>query len=431
MKKIKNIFIFIFSLILIMACCVTVNAANTPKISLSNVTAASGETVKIDINITDNPGIMAMTFSITYDSNNFEHISDTNGFISSSYTIKNHPDKGHLIFVNVESKDIATNGVILSLEFKVKDNAAPGKHTITLANQDREKYGKNLHNSFCNSALDYIIPVVSAGSITVPETCENSGHKYGAWNIIADADCTNTGLKKHICQRCNFSEEAIIPITHDFEDEWTVDKVATPQEDGIMSRHCKKCTAVTDVITFTYKEVEDSQNPEDTPSDENSSDDEESSNEQGASSDDTLSEGASSSQDSSDVSDTTTSTTSKPSSSQNKTPINNTIGSKNPLSSVENIKDYQENIKPNTNDSSNQNITNNIKPESTPSESDDDVTIGTTSSITSQQSDDDNVVSDDVSATDIITYIICAVLSIGIIVLAIILIIRRQKSEKP
>lgn len=317
MNRTIKVICVILCLILCVAFCLPVSAeSKTPTITISNRSAMPGDEVTIDIDISNNPGIMGMTFSVTYDKDDFEYKGYTKGnFTSIQGTDK--PDKGHIIFTVIESKDIDKDGTVLSVTFEIKEKAAPGKHIIAIANHIRDKYGYDLHNCFSNSKTQQIIPTVNAGSITVGETCVNAGHKYGEWTVTREADCTSTGLKNHTCSRCNYNEEVEIPITHDFESDWTVDKAATPTEDGIMSRHCTKCNAVTDEITFGYEEIggDDTDNTSSDASNDTSVDNSDESEPEDNSSDE---------------------------STDNKKPIiNNTEGAKNPESAVENLKDYE------------------------------------------------------------------------------------------
>jgi len=428
MKITKRIVATFVCLILVIVCSFTVAAADTPRISLSNVRALPGESVTINISISNNPGIMAMSFCITYNNEAFEYTGYSKGYLSR-YTINDLSDKGEIYFVNDEASDKLDNGIMLSVKFRVKDNAAPGKHTITLANRNREKYGNRLHNSFSNSNLKYIVPSVTAGSITVGATCENSGHKYGDWTVITPADCVSTGTKEHKCLRCDYTETADIPITHDFEAEWTVDKAATPTEDGTMSRHCKNCDAVTDKITFTYQEVEDSDDPDDNTSSDNSVSSDSASSNAGSNESDSSSNVSSSGGNSSENKVSSENNSSSESISSNKTPIDNTVGAKNPLSAVENIKDYQENIKPNTeNNYTSSNTENSSEQSSNPNISD-------TQSITASTDADKDTTTDNTQSFSstpmgIATIIICALLDVGIVLLCIILIIRRKRAEQ-
>lgn len=411
MKRAKTFIALILCFILTAACSVCAFAAGSPAVTISNVSANPGESVTVDVKISNNPGIMAMAFCITYDSGIFEYTGYTRGY-PSSCTVKDHPDKGHIAVVSDDSSDKATDGTIISLSFKIRDNAAAGKFAVAMANINRNKYGYKLNNSFSNSNQQFVVPTVTNGSITVNETCENSGHKYGEWQVVTPADCTHTGLKEHKCVRCEHTETAEIPITHDFEDDWTVDKAATPEEDGIMSRHCKKCDAVTDKITFTYKEVEDS-----TSSGDNSSQ---------------ITDSSSSEAQTSSSGTTTSDSVSSGNSSSNKTPINNTVGAKNPLSAVESIKDYKENIKPNTTESDTS---------ADSQSSNDNSKSNTTSDISTTQDSDKTELtdgtaaegdhSDQSTASPIKTtiLIISAILSAAIIAIGVILIIKRKKAE--
>lgn len=283
-------------------------------VSISNETAFSGETVTVSVNISNNPGIKIMSFCITYNSDILEYKGYNKGYLKN-YTVQNYSDGGYIIFLSKESADIKQDGMIISIDFKIKDGAKSGKYQISLANRN-EKYGSRLHNSFYTNEQKYIEPTVKTGSVTVAENCETDGHKFGEWTQVTAPTCTTDGLKQRTCTRCNnYSETEKIPAAHDFENDWTVDRAATPQTDGIMSRHCKNCNAVTDKITFTYTEAQGDQTTGNT-SENNGSHQTDSSN--------------------SDV----------------KIPLNNTVGSKNELSAVKDLNDYIQNVKPKNDDTS-------------------------------------------------------------------------------
>ncbi len=396
MNTVKKIVAFVFCVILCLSFCPTAFAADATAISLSNVSAMPEETVTIDVDIKNNPGIMGMAFSISYDNNAFEYVEYQNGWLSGM-KVKDHPDKGHVIFVYVATKDKTDNGTMLSVSFKIKQKAAPGLHTITLENNNFEKYGSKVHNSFSNSKQEFIVPSIKSGSIKVGETCINAGHKYGEWNITKEANCTETGLKNHTCIR-NESlcieegryEEVEIPITHDFEKEWTVDEVATPDKDGVMTRHCTKCDAVTDRIAFTYEEV---YGEEPTTS--------------------TSSDSASSSTPSGSTSSTTT------------TPIiNNTLGAKNSIISIEHVKDFQTNVKPNLKED----LYTSETEEDTLTDGE-DILTATTDEVGGAEIKAEGEKSFFSTPLGIIAMIVCGILSLGAIGLGVFLIIRARKLQ--
>lgn len=425
MKKAKRIIAIALCLFVCVLACPVISAAVTPKIILSNESALPENEVTVDISITGNPGIMAMTFSVVYDKDQFEYVSYSKGFISTPQC-KDHSDKGYVSFSVCETSNKSNSGNILSVTFKIKKDAKPGKHTITIGNHNYEKAGKNIDNCFANSSEEYIVPTVKAGSIYVEGECDQVGHDYGEWKTEVKPSCQSTGLKTRVCAVCGITEENILPFSHDFEDDWTVDKAATPEENGIMSRHCKNCDEVTDTITFTYEEV----SGDDTSSDESSSDDNVSDNN---SSEDTSSEDVSSDDTQSDSSDdnTTSSSTSSTDSIDKKPTINNTVGSKNPLSAVEGLKDYQENIKPNIQEQ---------KPEENEENEENNESETLSSDVTTGVIDTDEDNKDDEkddenkpffkTAIGIIVAVLGGILSVGILALGVLIIITNNKKSK-
>lgn len=397
-------------------------ATDTAAIKVSSTEALPGDAVTITIDISNNPGIMAMAFCITYDSDALVYKNYSKGYLSS-YTVKDHSDKGYVSFVNVENKDISTDGTIISVLFEVKEDAAPGKHVITLANSNIDRHGKKLHNSFSNSKQQFIVPSVVSGGVTVAETCNNAGHKYSEWNIVYPATCTNTGLRNRLCERCSTFSEEIIPIAHDFEADWTVDKAATPEEDGIMSRHCTKCDAVTDEITFSYEEIGGSE--DDTSSD---SDSDNTSSDNDSSSEITSTESnTTESSSSGDTIDDSASSTSSQTTPTQKPIINNVVGEKVPLSEVEKFEDYQQSIKSDTDNNADDssNTDNDTSSVVIPDSSD-----ATTNTIENNNSTVVNKEPSFFSTTGgIITIVLCSVLSIGILALGVLLILRNKKTN--
>lgn len=469
MKKTKIIASLFLCIILCASMCTTALAAPTPNIKISNEAAMAGNEVTISVSITGNPGIMAMTFSITYDKSQFEFIDVTKGFVSTP-VYKNHSDKGYVAFSISETSDKTASGNIISIKFKIKDNAKPGKYTIALGNPNYEKYGANIDNCFSNSKQDLIVPKITNGSITVESECDRIGHNFGGWTVTDKPSCTKEGLKIRTCARCGSIEEVTLPFNHDVEKEWTVDKAATPDENGIMSRHCKLCEERFDEITFTYEEVggndtESSQPGNNSSSNDNSSSDNNSSTTNNSStnisssadnssvdndnssvdensstdvntstgedsqSSDSQTESEGSETDSSASDDSQSSpdassdnTDGNNANSPNKKPtINNTVGSKNPISSVEGLKDYQDKFN-NKEDEESTEGESVIKPK--PQEDSVDSNNGNNSKEELKSS------TFFTSTSGIILLIICIILSLGILAFGAVLIIKNNKKSQ-
>ncbi|WP_418718346.1 hypothetical protein [Candidatus Allofournierella merdipullorum] len=73
------------------------------------------------------------------------------------------------------------------------------------------------------------------------------GHDLGEWQTINSPTCTEKGLRKRSCSRCDYFEtEGLNPNGHDWETEFTIDKKPTCVTDGSKSLHCKNCAETKD-----------------------------------------------------------------------------------------------------------------------------------------------------------------------------------------
>ncbi len=164
----KKIFSMLLCLILVFALIPVnnVSASIAPEITISKSVAKQGEVVSATVSIANNPGILAMAFCITYDSDVLEYTGYEEGYLSN-YNIKDHKNKGWLSFVSIEDSDRKENGDMFTLVFKVKDDVLPGTYEIGIANNNPEKYGESLHNSFADSGEKYIVPNINKGSVQV------------------------------------------------------------------------------------------------------------------------------------------------------------------------------------------------------------------------------------------------------------------------
>lgn len=233
---------------LFIALCFTVSAAaeTEPVIIVSSNTAKKGEEASILLSISNNPGIMAITVSVTYDPDSLEYISYAGGILSD-YTVADHPEKGYIRFVCCESGDISENGVLVTFNFKVKETAGSGLHKIDI------DYSKG---DFCNWDEELIMPEIISGGITVED--EKCGHKYSEWETVIAASCETIGKMQRTCSACGITEQKDISATgHSFNDFWTVDSPATNSQKGQMSRHCTVCGVKTDIKEFSSEQVKE------------------------------------------------------------------------------------------------------------------------------------------------------------------------------
>lgn len=251
-KKILSFFTAFCLTVGILASAFSVSAENIykGKISIDTVSAVTGDTIIVPIRITENPGLMATTISITYDSAALELNYYYKGNILRDYTVVPHPDKNIIRFVNCESADKTSDGVLVNLQFKVKDTAEAGFHKMSI------EYNAG---DFCNWDLDRIMPEIIPGGVEVAFNGNNCSHKtYGEWTVAAQATCEEKGADQRICKTCGHVElRDTEPKGHTYSDKWTIDQPATAEQDGIMTRYCVWCTDYVDRITFSLQQSEE------------------------------------------------------------------------------------------------------------------------------------------------------------------------------
>lgn len=229
-----------------------------PTVTLPTITAVPGDTVVINVDMSGSPGVMAMTFTVSYDPEVLEYIDYEKG-LCNDYTVVDHPDRGYVSFVNCENFNMFFEGTLLSFRFTVKEKAAPGFHEMKIRNIRPEKNGDSMTGCFADWNSNKFNPTVVNGGITVGETCSNTAHIFGEWVTAVKPLCETDGVKSRSCTRCGHTQTEKIPMLgdHDYEDFWTVDQEAADGQSGTMSRHCKNCSAVTDKKSFSLSDSED------------------------------------------------------------------------------------------------------------------------------------------------------------------------------
>ncbi len=258
MKKSKRIISFAVSLI-VLICTLSIPAYAAEKnvtLSVSTVTGVPLDNITVNVNMDINPGIMAMTFAVAYDSTALTFKSYNEGGLYSDYTISDHPESGYVSFVNCESNNKKYVGLIFSIDFEIKETAKPDFYPITIKNIRPDTYGDSLKGCFADWSGNTITATVTNGGVTVGKNCLNSGHVYDEWKTTTKPTCEKEGVLSHSCIKCGHIESKPINATgHDFEDFWTIDREASFGISGIMSRHCKNCGAVTDKTIFSAPDV--------------------------------------------------------------------------------------------------------------------------------------------------------------------------------
>ena len=217
-------------------------------ITIDTITAAAGDTVIVPLRIENNPGIMAITISVTYDKDALTYEKYIRGYLSD-YTVADHPNKSLIRFVNCETHNRDDNGIMVSFQFTVNENVSAGLHPISIDYSIGD---------FADWEHNKLEPVIVSGGVKVPYNGSNCSHTaYGSWQVVAPAGCLTPGAKQRSCKTCGHTQiQDTAPVGHTYEKNWTVDRVATKTQSGTMSRHCLHCDAYTDLLAFSLKDCE-------------------------------------------------------------------------------------------------------------------------------------------------------------------------------
>ncbi len=166
MKKI----IAFLSLLIILCSSLTVFASGNTTININTAKIENAtESAFVDINISENNGISAMTISITYDEA-LQYIGFKEG-IFSDYSVKDYKDENYIRLVVLENEDIKEDGLLISLEFKIT-NAEKGKlYPVSI------KYSEG---DFCNALGEAISPKIISGGVALiaKDTASQTPSKY-------------------------------------------------------------------------------------------------------------------------------------------------------------------------------------------------------------------------------------------------------------
>ena len=221
MKKLLSV---LLSIVLLVGTVVfPVMASETEgKLTLSGTSARHGDTVTLNIGLTDNPGIISMRLRIVYPEG-LELVSVTDTGLLAGYIAPAPTLQSPYVLRWSDSLSLENNkaeGTIASLTFRVKDSAVVGDNTVSLefieANANDPESGLGLS------------PVSFGGaSAAVHVDCT---HEWGGWTS------KNTEVHSRICGLCSYEETA--------EHRWNEGegtKAPSCKEEGIRTFTCTVC----------------------------------------------------------------------------------------------------------------------------------------------------------------------------------------------
>lgn len=132
MKKIIPLFL----ILLVLAFSINVSAANKPSIKIEPLNVKAGQSIKVPVKISNNPGIWAIKFQLRYDKDIFEYKKHEIGEVFSKEDVLMGPtDKDVLTFTaeyHTIEENNTSNGTLVTYYFKVKENVPNGSYKFDI-----------------------------------------------------------------------------------------------------------------------------------------------------------------------------------------------------------------------------------------------------------------------------------------------------------
>lgn len=162
-------------------------AADTPMIVASDVTGSVGQTVDVTISLQDNPGMVSMTLTVTYDSDKLELTAVTDSGLLSGKTHKPEMETPYtLAWANdTATENITVEGVIVTLSFKILDTAVVGENYAVEIYYDLDNW--DIYD--CNSevvefGIDIVLALLVLVIAMIGKGCSNNNTNtelVGVW----------------------------------------------------------------------------------------------------------------------------------------------------------------------------------------------------------------------------------------------------------
>lgn len=161
-KKLLSVFLALLMMLTVFPASMIANAANATTVTVESVNAVPGSNVEVNINVKNNPGILAANFTVTYDKG-LTLIDSKSGDAFSALSMTkpenyNSPCKFGWDALEIADKDIK-DGTILTLTFSVdKGVSANSKLNVKLSYQN---------GNIIDSDLNDIPVTINNGSVTI------------------------------------------------------------------------------------------------------------------------------------------------------------------------------------------------------------------------------------------------------------------------
>ncbi len=214
MKRVFKSLLSITLIVAVMVACfvfapaTVVSAAETIVIKADDT--VSGNTLTVDIKITNNPGIIALRLYVGYDSSKLtlQNVVDKGVFASKNFsTTYKSP---YIMYWNdgATDKNNSSTGTIATLTFKIADGIDDLTGiTVSLSTSsanDIIRYTTEVSNLYKES----VTPIFT--NAVINENCVN-GHSYGEWQTDEEKSTDAEIVQYKTCANCNRRIEQTIP----------------------------------------------------------------------------------------------------------------------------------------------------------------------------------------------------------------------------
>jgi len=149
----KKIFALLLTVVLL---CTSIpfvaSAATSGTVTVESTEASAGETISVSAVVSNNPGIVSMDLTLTYDQTRLELVSVTNemfltiGEQTAEFTLSEHlTDYPQKVILNGGTlpQNVTANGKLLTFTFKVRDDAPLGDAFVALDGTDMMGFDTN------------------------------------------------------------------------------------------------------------------------------------------------------------------------------------------------------------------------------------------------------------------------------------------------
>lgn len=159
-------------IILVLLCCHTAYADGF-SLSAASIDAKAGETVNVDLTLSDNPGIIAALFELEYDRDRLTLVgAEDKGLIPGAVFGESFESYPYImLWNNASMTDFTSNGTLVTLTFRVLENAKGGNAHITLSYNPDDVF---------NAELDNVEIHINNGFVNVLSEEKEENHQSGS-----------------------------------------------------------------------------------------------------------------------------------------------------------------------------------------------------------------------------------------------------------